>query len=381
MWIEFAGLRAWTSNSRGALATCSSTKSGSRKTVLSSTCWPAWRNRSSARSSMNSTPISVTSRRQPRVEGRHRVLGQDLVARHLVAEHRASCDGVARSMRLTGSPDPSLIMWNCGSTSWNLSDSCQVNGGSMSASETSQPASGTQAVDRAAAAGRRPSSRPTSRSPSPTSQEACGLRQVHDLAAAHRARAHRPARARRRRRPTSPAACSGCTPPGTTRGEELVRLARPTLERDRRGDRRDRQPRVARGDRVVQVAQVDSRFLLGTRDWTEVDVPAHCSALGKVLLRLGRAADARPGRSSSSTERDPHRPRRAAARRSTRTRQRGYAVTVDELEVGLDRHRRPRPRHPRRGRRGARRLRARPHRLEDRLDELGRAADRPRRAS
>ena len=31
------------------------------------------------------------------------------------------------------------------------------------------------------------------------------------------------------------------------------------------------------------MAQVDSRFMLGTRDWTEVDVPAHCSSLGKVF--------------------------------------------------------------------------------------------------
>ena len=37
----------------------------------------------------------------------------------------------------------------------------------------------------------------------------------------------------------------------------------------------------------MQVAQVDSRYLLGTRDWTEVDVPAHCSALGKVFLAWG----------------------------------------------------------------------------------------------
>ena len=65
MWTECAGLRAATSNSLGAFATCSSTKSGSRKTVLSSTFCPAWRNSSSARSDMNSTPISVTIRRQP----------------------------------------------------------------------------------------------------------------------------------------------------------------------------------------------------------------------------------------------------------------------------------------------------------------------------
>ena len=66
MWMLCSGLRAWTSNSAGAFATCSSTKSGSRKTVLSSTLCPAAANRSSARWSMNSTPISVISRRQPR---------------------------------------------------------------------------------------------------------------------------------------------------------------------------------------------------------------------------------------------------------------------------------------------------------------------------
>ena len=65
MCTLLAGLRAWRSNSRGAFAACSSTKSGSRKTVWSSTFWPAWRNRSSARSSMNSTPISLISRRHP----------------------------------------------------------------------------------------------------------------------------------------------------------------------------------------------------------------------------------------------------------------------------------------------------------------------------
>ena len=65
MWMVFAGLRACTSNSRGAFATCSRTNSGSRKTVCPSTFWPASRNSASARSLSNSTPISVTSRRHP----------------------------------------------------------------------------------------------------------------------------------------------------------------------------------------------------------------------------------------------------------------------------------------------------------------------------
>jgi len=89
---------------------------------------------------------------------------------------------------------------------------------------------------------------------------------------------------------------------------------------------------VARGDRVVQIAQVDSQFLLGTRDWTQIDVPTHCSSLGKVFLAW-----------DSVRVRDPlERPTRAtlanvAAVRAdaARTRKRGWAITVDELEVGL----------------------------------------------
>src|SRR6188472_2998377 len=66
--------------------------------------------------------------------------------------------------------------------------------------------------------------------------------------------------------------------------EELVRLARPTMEQIGADTGETVHLSVARGDRVVQVAQVDSTYLLGTRDWTEIEVPAHCSALGKVLL-------------------------------------------------------------------------------------------------
>ena len=65
MWTVFAGLRACTSNERGAFATCSSRKSGSKRTTLSSTFCPAWRNSSNARSDPNSTPISETSLRHP----------------------------------------------------------------------------------------------------------------------------------------------------------------------------------------------------------------------------------------------------------------------------------------------------------------------------
>ena len=65
MWMLLAGLRACTSNSRGAFATWARIHSGSKKTLFSSTFWPSAASRSSARWLMNSTPSSETSRRQP----------------------------------------------------------------------------------------------------------------------------------------------------------------------------------------------------------------------------------------------------------------------------------------------------------------------------
>ena len=81
------------------------------------------------------------------------------------------------------------------------------------------------------------------------------------------------------------------------------------------------------------MAQVDSRFILGSRDWTQEDVPAHCSSLGKVFLAwdvvtLPDGPLDRPTPATIAT---------AAALRadSARSRTRGWATTVDELEIGL----------------------------------------------
>lgn len=115
--------------------------------------------------------------------------------------------------------------------------------------------------------------------------------------------------------------------------EELVRLAHPTLEQISEDTRETVHLSVTRGERVVQVAQVDSRYLLGTRDWTEVDVPAHCSALGKIFY----AYDALP-LPSGPLERPTARTREdadALRHDGEQTRRLGWAVTVDELEVGL----------------------------------------------
>ncbi len=114
--------------------------------------------------------------------------------------------------------------------------------------------------------------------------------------------------------------------------EELVRLADPVMQRIGEETGETVHLSVARGDRVVQVAQVDSTYLLGTRDWTEVDVPAHCSALGKVFLAWDALALA-DGELERPT---PATLDRAGLRRDgVRTRERGWALTADELEIGL----------------------------------------------
>jgi DNA-binding IclR family transcriptional regulator len=115
--------------------------------------------------------------------------------------------------------------------------------------------------------------------------------------------------------------------------DELSRLARPTMERLGEDTRETVNLAVARGDRVVQVGQVDSQYMLGTRDWTQVEVPAHCSALGKVLyahrcLPVPRGWLEQLTRHSVADGAE-------LCRQLPAVLQRGWAVTVDELEIGL----------------------------------------------
>ena len=115
-------------------------------------------------------------------------------------------------------------------------------------------------------------------------------------------------------------------------GEDLVRLAGPTLAAIGEETHETVNLSVARGDRVVQVAQVDSQFILGTRDWTQIDVPAHCSSLGQGVPGLGRRGGPRAARAADAGL--AHGDDRGAGR-PARARKRGWAITVDELEVGL----------------------------------------------
>lgn len=91
---------------------------------------------------------------------------------------------------------------------------------------------------------------------------------------------------------------------------------------------------VPRGESVVQIAQVDSTYMLAARDWMQVSVPPHCSALGKVLYAYD-ALDVPDGALEQLTANSL--PTAAALRADLAgVRRRGYAITREELEIGLD---------------------------------------------
>ncbi len=115
--------------------------------------------------------------------------------------------------------------------------------------------------------------------------------------------------------------------------DELVRIAGPTMEQIGDDTRETVNLSVTRGDRVVQVAQVDSSYMLGTKDWTEADVPVHASALGKVMVAYGtlELGSGPLERITPNTITDPDALRRELA---TVVRN-GWASTIDELEIGL----------------------------------------------
>jgi DNA-binding IclR family transcriptional regulator len=114
---------------------------------------------------------------------------------------------------------------------------------------------------------------------------------------------------------------------------DLVELARPTLERI--GDLSEETVNLAvpRGSELVHIAQIDSKYVLGATNWVGVNVPAHCTALGKVLFAFG----ALPLPRGNLERRTPHSPvDRAQLEHSlVEVRRRGWAVSLDELEVGL----------------------------------------------
>ncbi|MFP5347091.1 MAG: IclR family transcriptional regulator [Actinomycetes bacterium] len=118
------------------------------------------------------------------------------------------------------------------------------------------------------------------------------------------------------------------------RNSQLARLAEPILQKLGAETGETVNLAVPRGDLVVQVAQVDAIYVLAPRDWLQVTVPPHCSALGKVLYAFGAL-------SVPEGDLEQRTPRSLASSAALRQqlpgiRRRGYAVTRSELEIGLD---------------------------------------------
>ncbi|HKJ11892.1 MAG TPA: IclR family transcriptional regulator [Ornithinimicrobium sp.] len=113
---------------------------------------------------------------------------------------------------------------------------------------------------------------------------------------------------------------------------QVARLAEPVLQSVSAACGETVHLGVARSDNVFYIAQVESTYLLRARDWNEVEVPVHCSSLGKVLCAFG-AIKVPPGRLEKLTEET--RTREQLVRELGEVRARGYSVSCDELEVGL----------------------------------------------
>jgi len=114
---------------------------------------------------------------------------------------------------------------------------------------------------------------------------------------------------------------------------QVARLARPVLEKLGESTGETVHLGVARGLGVVHIGQVESTYLLSARDWNQVDVPAHCSSLGKVLYAYG-VLPLPAGRLERRTEHTVT-TREALTAELALVRRRRYATTVDELETGL----------------------------------------------
>jgi len=113
---------------------------------------------------------------------------------------------------------------------------------------------------------------------------------------------------------------------------DLAELARPTLQRLGELTEETVNLAVPRGSELVDIAQVESRYLLAATNWVGVDVPAHCAALGKVPFAYGVL----PQPLGNLERRTAHCPvdRAQLEHALVEVRRRGWAASLDELEVG-----------------------------------------------
>ncbi|MEO5633656.1 IclR family transcriptional regulator [Gaiella sp.] len=118
-----------------------------------------------------------------------------------------------------------------------------------------------------------------------------------------------------------------------TSGIDLVEIAGGALERLARASGETANLGVATSTAVEMLDQRDSRHILGSTNWVGQRVPHHGSVIGKVFLAFGAlpVPDVPLEALAPGTITDPDDLRHDLER----TRVRGYATAVDELEPGL----------------------------------------------
>jgi DNA-binding IclR family transcriptional regulator len=90
---------------------------------------------------------------------------------------------------------------------------------------------------------------------------------------------------------------------------------------------------VAGQDEVENIAQVDAKYLLSSRNWVGQKVPYHASAAGKILLafNVAQIPNGKLEKLTNSTITN----KTDLESELAKVRSVGYAVIIDELEPGL----------------------------------------------
>ena len=115
---------------------------------------------------------------------------------------------------------------------------------------------------------------------------------------------------------------------------DLVAVARPAMEELAAATGETVVLSVVAGDDAVDIAQVDSRFLVGGKRWLGLRSPLHATSDGKVLLAFGAAAfpAGELVRMSPRTVTS----QRALEQELAEVRANGWARSVGEYEEGLN---------------------------------------------
>ena len=114
--------------------------------------------------------------------------------------------------------------------------------------------------------------------------------------------------------------------------DALIERCRPALERLGAATGETINLAIAADGGVIQIDQVDSRYLMGVTNWVDRLVPYHASSSGKAMLAFGHPMPT--GRLARLTERT-RTSRTALDADLRRCVELGYAVADGELEPGL----------------------------------------------